>query len=168
MNAKQIEDVLGLASGSLQVVSDGGTEFTIPELTNAQKDKLKRVAETESSGSTNGIWELEADGFLTSFGIKLGASTSDQAQWIKLNTHLDLAHDALAKSSNKTWEQVRRDFEAKPIKVQTYDGTVWSTTIGNWRSAFLELTGAYLAAWSSGISDALPTPTPPAPPRRLL
>jgi len=150
MNAAEIETLLGLPALSLTVSTgtDGKPIFT-PPLTRGQAEKLRRAQNIAENPPTNDLERIEREGFLTSFGVRFGCGDSDQAQWVKLNTHLDLAHDALAKSSNKTWEQVRRDFEAQPIKVQTYDGTVWSTTIGDWRSAFLELTGAYLAAWSS-------------------
>lgn len=150
MTPYEIESLVGLPPLSLTVSADAhGRQTYSPPLNREQQAKLDRALAKDANPPTNALEALEADGFLTSFGVRLGCGPGDQAQWLKLSTHLDLAQDALSKSSNKPWEQVRPQFEAQPINVQLFDGEVWATTVGQWRTAFLEMSSAYLAAWSA-------------------
>ena len=150
MTPREIEDALGLAPMTLTIGegSDGEMVFT-PKLSRVQAEKVRRMLVREQRQPATALEEIEASGFLTSVGVRLGCGAEDQAQWLKLSTHLDMMQDAISKVSGEPWEQVRTKFESQPIKVQTYDGETWTTTIGEWRSAFLEMSTAYLSAWSA-------------------
>ena len=146
----EIEALLGLPPLSLTVSTgtDGKPIFT-PPLTRGQAEKLRRAQNIAENPPTNDLERIEREGFLTAAGVRLGCSTEDQGQWLKLNAQLDAMQDAISRATNRPWESVRAEFEAQPLKVQLYDGSTWTTTIGQWREAFLEMGNAYLAARSS-------------------